>query len=81
MSETRSSKKAAEPTNDQFDKDVTEEALQIMKEEYPPVKVAVKPPNIKTELSTMELSAAEMALGQEIIKAGIIRVWFRSKLN
>jgi hypothetical protein len=61
MSETRSSKKAAEPTNDPIDKDSTEEDLQIKTEEHHPVKVTSKPTKIKTEFTTMELSSAEIA--------------------
>jgi hypothetical protein len=61
MSETRSSKKAAEPSADQEDIDLTEEDLQKPFEEQSSAKVQPKPSKVKTEPATLELSEAEIA--------------------
>jgi hypothetical protein len=61
MSESRSSKKAAEPSSDHKDIDLTEEDLQKPFEEQSSVKVQPKPSKVKTEPATLELSEAEIA--------------------
>jgi Zinc finger C-x8-C-x5-C-x3-H type (and similar) len=60
MSETRSSKKAAEPSADQNEIDFTQEVLQTTVEDKSIVKAISKSPRIKSEKQTLELSDEEI---------------------
>ena len=61
MSETRSSKKAAEPSADLNDTDLTQEAQEIPFKEQFQLETRAKSPKIKSEKPTLELTEAEIA--------------------
>lgn len=61
MSETRSSKKATEPSAEPIEVELTEDVLPTTTEEHSPLKTQRKTPRIKVEKPTLELSEDEIA--------------------